>query len=225
VGPELGRDPRREFSKRSLDYNFEGVRRRSSSSSRHHHDVPAALCEHCLNPACVARAVGRDLQTRGGRHCPARPDSAAVAHVRVGARTRSSTTSGRRANPRSDLLHPRIEAGQPTGVGTCVGPIRYSEWCSTTPTGYGSARARTSVTLSAQLASPHRNDTTVTRRPSGRASPCLAGIAKVSPIGRWRWKGRWRSAASEYRTLRWYGTCRRCRRITSARRGKIGTEA
>ena len=43
------------------------------------------LCEHCLNPACVAACPsGADLQARGGRHRPDRPGQVPrLAHVRI----------------------------------------------------------------------------------------------------------------------------------------------
>ncbi len=75
-GPELGRGPRRR----------PGARRPRTRTCRACEEqvrmtyeqafmffLPR-ICEHCLNPSCVASCpVGRDVQARGGRHRPRRP--------------------------------------------------------------------------------------------------------------------------------------------------------
>ena len=86
------------------------------------------LCEHCLNPACVASCPWGSIykreedgivlidqdKCRGWRMCVA------------AARTRRSTSTGRPAGPKCIFCYPRIEAGQPTVCReTCVGRIRY----------------------------------------------------------------------------------------------------
>ncbi len=88
------------------------------------------LCEHCLNPACVASLpVGLDLQARGRRHRADRPGQVPrLAHVRVAAaRTRRSTTTGRAARPRSASSATRASrpASRRCARETCVGRIRY----------------------------------------------------------------------------------------------------
>ena len=86
------------------------------------------LCEHCLNPACVASCPRLDLQARGRRHRADRPGQVPrLAHVRLGLPLQEdllqlAVGQGREVH----LLLPRIEAGQPTVCSeTCVGRIRY----------------------------------------------------------------------------------------------------
>jgi hypothetical protein len=75
-----------EFAKRSKDYNFEGVQKEIYGQFENTFMMYLPrLCEHCLNPACVAPALGRDLQARGRRHRPDRPGQVPrLAHVRLG---------------------------------------------------------------------------------------------------------------------------------------------
>ena len=97
------------------------------------------LCEHCLNPACVASLpVGLDLQARGRRHRADRPGQVPrLAHVRVAAaRTRRSTTTGRAARPRSASSATR--ASRPASPRCAARPASAASatWacCCTTPT-------------------------------------------------------------------------------------------
>ena len=52
-----------EFKKRRLDKNFDQVQADIYGEFENLHDVMPRLCEHCLNPACVAACPsGADLQ-------------------------------------------------------------------------------------------------------------------------------------------------------------------
>ena len=75
-----------EFAKRSKDVNFEGIQKDIYGQFENTFMMYLPrLCEHCLNPACVAACpVRRHLQARGGRHRPHRPGQVPrLAHVRV----------------------------------------------------------------------------------------------------------------------------------------------
>ena len=76
----------REFRKRSKDRNFEGIQKQmyGQFENTFMFYLPR-LCEHCLNPACVAACPsGSHLQARGGRHRPDRPGEVPrLAHVRL----------------------------------------------------------------------------------------------------------------------------------------------
>ena len=87
------------------------------------------ICEHCLNPSCVASCPsGRDVQARGGRDRAGRPGGLPrLADVRLAAApTRRSTSTSTGKAEKCTLCYPRIEAGLPTVCSeTCVGRIRY----------------------------------------------------------------------------------------------------
>ena len=55
MGPQLGRDPGRRVLKRSKDVNFEKVQKDIYGQFENTFMMYLPrLCEHCLNPACVA---------------------------------------------------------------------------------------------------------------------------------------------------------------------------
>ena len=86
------------------------------------------LCEHCLNPACVAvLPLRRDLQARGGRHRPDRPGQVPrLAHVRLRLSRTEIYFNWESANPRSASSATRASKPAADRVfGTCVGRIRY----------------------------------------------------------------------------------------------------
>ncbi len=76
-----------EFAKRSKDANFEAMEKEIYGQFENSFMMYLPrLCEHCLNPACVAACPsGLDLQARGGRHRPDRPGQVpGLADVRLG---------------------------------------------------------------------------------------------------------------------------------------------
>ena len=86
LGPELGGDPRRRvrqaLGRRQLRRHPEGHLR---PVREHLHDVPAAAVRALPQPGVRRELpVGLDLQARGGRHRPHRPEQVPrLAHVRV----------------------------------------------------------------------------------------------------------------------------------------------
>ena len=119
-----------EFAKRSKDRNFEGVQK----------DIYGAfektfmmylprLCEHCLNPACVASCPSGAIykreedgivlidqdKCRGWRMCVSACPYKKIYY---------NWSSGK--SEKCTFCYPRIESGQPTVCSeTCVGRIRY----------------------------------------------------------------------------------------------------
>ena len=74
-----------EFAKRSKDKNFDDIQKDIYGQFENTFMMYLPrLCEHCLNPACVASLpVGLDLQARGRRHRADRPGQVPrLAHVR-----------------------------------------------------------------------------------------------------------------------------------------------
>ena len=132
LGPELGGDPRRRVQPSAARTGTSTTSRRTCYGQFENTFMMylPRLCEHCLNPACVASLpVGLDLQARGRRHRADRPGQVPrLAHVRVAAaRTRRSTTTGRAARPRSasSAIRASKPASPPCARETCVGRIRY----------------------------------------------------------------------------------------------------
>ncbi|MBK8630426.1 MAG: hypothetical protein IPN84_09525 [Sphingomonadales bacterium] len=86
------------------------------------------LCEHCLNPTCVAACPSVAIYKRedDGIVLIDQENAAAGGCVYPAARTRRSTTTGHREAEKCIFCYPRIEGGQPTVCSeTCVGRIRY----------------------------------------------------------------------------------------------------
>ncbi|MEZ5855876.1 MAG: nitrate reductase subunit beta [Hyphomicrobiaceae bacterium] len=119
-----------EFSKRSADYNFEGIQKEiyGQFESTFMMYLPR-LCEHCLNPACVASCPSGAIykreedgivlidqdKCRGWRMCVSGCPYKKIYF---------NWSSGK--SEKCILCYPRIEAGQPTVCSeTCVGRIRY----------------------------------------------------------------------------------------------------
>jgi nitrate reductase beta subunit len=109
-----------EFAKRSKDYNFEGVEKEIY--------LPR-LCEHCLNPTCVAACPSGAIykreedgivlidqeKCRGWRMCVSGCPYKKIYY---------NWSTGK--SEKCIFCYPRIEAGQPTVCSeTCVGRIRY----------------------------------------------------------------------------------------------------
>ena len=189
------------------------------------------ICEHCLNPSCVASCPSGAMykreedgivlvdqeQCRGWRYCVSGcPYKKVYFNWNTGKAEKCT------------FCYPRIEAGQPTICSeTCVGRIRYSASCSTTPTaagsGLGARRARPARCPALGVPGP--------REPRGPEAAARDGIpndwldaARRSPI--YDLAIRWGVALPlhpEFRTLPRSGTCRRSR--PSSRRWRRRYEA
>jgi nitrate reductase / nitrite oxidoreductase, beta subunit len=119
-----------EFSKRSQDANFEGVQKEIYGQFENTFMMYLPrLCEHCLNPACVAVCPSGAIykreedgivlidqdKCRGWRMCVSGCPYKKVYY---------NWQSGK--SEKCILCYPRLEAGQPTVCSeTCVGRIRY----------------------------------------------------------------------------------------------------
>jgi len=119
-----------EFAKRSQDYNFEGVQKDIYGQFENTFMMYLPrLCEHCLNPACVAACPSGAIykreedgivlidqdKCRGWRMCVSGCPYKKVYY---------NWSSGK--SEKCIFCYPRIEAGQPTVCSeTCVGRIRY----------------------------------------------------------------------------------------------------
>ncbi len=119
-----------EFRKRSKDSNFEGIEKAIYGAFEHSFMMYLPrLCEHCLNPSCVAACPSGSIykreedgvvlidqeKCRGWRMCvPACPYKKIYFNWKSG------------KSEKCTFCYPRIEAGEPTVCSeTCVGRIRY----------------------------------------------------------------------------------------------------
>ena len=119
-----------EFAKRSKDSNFEGVQKEMYGQFENTFMMYLPrLCEHCLNPACVASCPSGAIykreedgivlidqeKCRGWRMCVSGCPYKKIYF---------NWSSGK--SEKCIMCYPRIEAGQPTVCSeTCVGRIRY----------------------------------------------------------------------------------------------------
>ncbi|NMM43094.1 nitrate reductase subunit beta [Rhodospirillaceae bacterium KN72] len=119
-----------EFSKRSKDYNFEGVQKEIYGEYENTFMMYLPrLCEHCLNPACAASCPSGAIykreedgivlidqeKCRGWRMCVSGCPYKKVYY---------NWSTGK--SEKCTLCYPRIESGNPTVCSeTCVGRIRY----------------------------------------------------------------------------------------------------
>lgn len=119
-----------EFSKRSKDYNFEGVQKEIYGEYENTFMMYLPrLCEHCLNPACAASCPSGAIykreedgivlidqeKCRGWRMCVSGCPYKKVYY---------NWESGK--SEKCTFCYPRIESGNPTVCSeTCVGRIRY----------------------------------------------------------------------------------------------------
>lgn len=119
-----------EFSKRSADYNFEAVQKDIYGQFENTFMMYLPrLCEHCLNPTCVASCPSGSIykreedgivlidqdKCRGWRMCVSGCPYKKIYY---------NWTSGKAE--KCTFCYPRIEAGLPTVCSeTCVGRIRY----------------------------------------------------------------------------------------------------
>ena len=119
-----------EFAKRSKDANFEGIEKEIYGQfEKTFMMYLPRLCEHCLNPACVAACPSGAIykreedgivlidqdKCRGWRMCVSACPYKKIYYNYVSGKSEKCT-----------FCYPRIEAGQPTVCSeTCVGRIRY----------------------------------------------------------------------------------------------------
>ncbi len=119
-----------EFAKRSADYNFEGVQKEIYGEFENSFMMYLPrLCEHCLNPSCVAACPSGAIykreedgivlidqeKCRGWRMCVSGCPYKKIYY---------NWNTGK--SEKCTFCYPRIEAGQPTVCSeTCVGRIRY----------------------------------------------------------------------------------------------------
>ncbi|MDR6707501.1 nitrate reductase beta subunit [Novosphingobium sp. 1748] len=119
-----------EFAKRSADYNFEGVQKEIYGEFENTFLMYLPrLCEHCLNPTCVAACPSGSIykreedgivlidqeKCRGWRMCVS-----GCPYKKIYFNWKSGKSE------KCIFCYPRIEAGQPTVCSeTCVGRIRY----------------------------------------------------------------------------------------------------
>ncbi len=119
-----------EFSKRSKDYNFEGVQKEIYGEYENTFMMYLPrLCEHCLNPTCVASCPSGAIykreedgvvlidqeKCRGWRMCVSGCPYKKVYY---------NWNTGK--SEKCTFCYPRIESGMPTVCSeTCVGRIRY----------------------------------------------------------------------------------------------------
>ena len=119
-----------EFSKRSKDTNFEDVQKEMYGQFENTFMMYLPrLCEHCLNPACVAACPAGSIykreedgvvlidqdKCRGWRMCVS-----ACPYKKIYYNWKSGKSE------KCILCYPRLESGQPTVCSeTCVGRIRY----------------------------------------------------------------------------------------------------
>ena len=119
-----------EFSKRSKDYNFEGIEKQIYGQFENTFMMYLPrLCEHCLNPTCVAACPSGAIykreddgvvlidqeKCRGWRMC-----ISGCPYKKI----YFNWSSGK--SEKCIFCYPRIEAGEPTVCSeTCVGRIRY----------------------------------------------------------------------------------------------------
>jgi len=119
-----------EFSSRSKDYNFEGIEKEMYGEYENTFMMYLPrLCEHCLNPTCVAACPSGAIykreddgivlidqeKCRGWRMCVSGCPYKKIYY---------NWSSGK--SEKCTFCFPRIEAGQPTVCSeTCVGRIRY----------------------------------------------------------------------------------------------------
>jgi len=119
-----------EFAKRSKDANFEGIQKKALGEFEQTFMMYLPrLCEHCLNPACVAACPSGSIykreedgivlvdqdKCRGWRMCVS-----ACPYKKIYYNWQSGKAE------KCTFCFPRIEAGEPTVCSeTCVGRIRY----------------------------------------------------------------------------------------------------
>ncbi|MYI70680.1 MAG: nitrate reductase subunit beta [Boseongicola sp. SB0673_bin_14] len=205
-----------EFSKRSQDYNFEGVQKEIYGEYENTFMMYLPrLCEHCLNPSCAASCPSGAIykreedgivlidqeKCRGWRMCVSGCPYKKVYY---------NWSTGK--SEKCTLCYPRIESGNPTVCSeTCVGRIRYIGVMLYDADRIEEAAnvADTKDLYDAQLGiflDPHDPEIVETARADGLPGDWIKA-AQESPI--WKMAMEWKVAFPlhpEYRTLPmvWY---------------------
>ncbi len=231
-----------EFAKRSKDYNFEAVQKDIYGQFENTFMMYLPrLCEHCLNPSCVASCPSGSIykreedgivlidqdKCRGWRMCVSGCPYKKIYY---------NWTSGKAE--KCIFCYPRIEVGQPTVCSeTCVGRIRYLGVLLYDADGIQKPqqRRRRAGSLQAQLKlflDPHDPAVQAQARADGVPE---TGSKRQSARPPTRWRSIGRSPSRSIRNTarcRWCGTCRRYRRSSpmpmpgrSERRAKFPTYA
>jgi nitrate reductase beta subunit len=212
-----------EFSKRSKDKNFDDVQKDIYGQFENTFMMYLPrLCEHCLNPACVASCPSGSIykreedgivlidqdKCRGWRMCVS-----GCPYKKIYYNWKSGKAE------KCIFCYPRIEAGQPTVCSeTCVGRIRYLGVLL-----YDADRIQeaASVERDRDLYQAQLDIFLGSERPPRSSSrPALTAFRTSgwrprarARSTRWPWTGRWRCRCTP-NTARcpWSGTCRRCHR-------------
>ena len=218
-----------EFAKRSKDVNFEGVQKEIYGQFENTFMMYLPrLCEHCLNPACVAACPSGAIykreedgivlidqdKCRGWRMCVSGCPYKKIYY---------NWSSGK--SEKCIFCYPRIEAGQPTVCSeTCVGRIRYLgvvlydadriEEAASAPNEQDLYEAQLGIFLD-----PNDPDVIAQARADGDRRELARGARAARRSTRWRWSGRSPSRCIRNTArCRWSGTCRRSRRSSRRRR-------
>ena len=216
AGPELGRRPRRLADLRGERSEPDrpdagGARSNCSRLERLVFFYLPRICNHCLNPACVAACPSGALYKRGEDGIVLVDQDALprLAHVRLRpAPTRRCTSTGTPASRRSaSSAIPRLETGQaPACFHSCVGRIRYLGVLlyDARPDRRGGQLADDQTGRGAALADPRSVRSRGDRRGARRTASHDAVIeaAQKSPV--YKYVKEWRLALPlhpEFRTL------------------------
>ena len=222
-----------EFSKRSKDHNFADIEKEIYGEFENTFMIHLPrICEHCLNPACVASCPSGSIykreedgivlidqdKCRGWRMCVSGCPYKKIYY---------NWATGKAE--KCIFCYPRIEAGQPTVCSeTCVGRIRYLGVMLYDADGIAQAASveNPQDLYQAQLdifLDPDDPAVQAQARADGVPEKWLEA-ARRSPATRWRSTGRSRFRCTPNTgRCRWCGTCRRCRRSTPASSsGKLG---
>ena len=221
-GPNWEDDLGGEFSKRSKDALFEGIQKEMYSAFENTFMMYLPrLCEHCLNPACVASCPSGSIykreddgivlidqdKCRGWRMCVSGRPYKKIYY---------NWTSGKAE--KCTFCYPRIEGGQPTVCSeTCVGRIRYLGVLLYDADKIDEAAAveDPKSLYEAQLGvflDPNAPEVIAEAQKQGIPQSWI-DAAQRSRSTRWRWSGKWLSRCTRNTgPCRWCGTSRRCRR-------------
>lgn len=222
-----------EFSKRSEDYNFEGIQKQIYGEYENTFMMYLPrLCEHCLNPACAASCPSGAIykreedgivlidqeKCRGWRMCVSGCPYKKIYY---------NWSTGK--SEKCTLCYPRIESGNPTVCSeTCVGRIRYLGVML-----YDADKIETAAMPNRRPISMTRSSTSSSIRTirwsskwRGQTGSRRTGSTQRSKArsGRWRWTGRSHSRCIlSIGRYRWSGTSRRSARSrTPPRRARSG---
>ena len=218
-----------EFEKRSKDVNFEGIEKEIYGQFENTFMMYLPrLCEHCLNPACVAVCPSGAIykreedgivlidqdKCRGWRMCVSGCPYKKIYY---------NWSSGK--SEKCIFCYPRIEAGQPTVCSeTCVGRIRYLGVVLYDADRIEAAAsdARREGSLSGAARPFPRSERSGRDRPGARgrrarglarSRAAFADLEDGDGV-----EGRLPAASRNTAPCRWSGTCRRSRRSNRRRR-------